>query len=73
MAPFLPEGAAQLSETLNIQLSEGGSEGGQDSWNAAKLLLPAGSPLQKPKVLFPKLDKDRIAELAEAHERGEAF
>jgi len=35
--------------------------------------LPEGAPLEKPTVLFPKLDKDRIAELAEAHARGEAF
>ena len=73
MAPFLPEGARALSGFLGVTLPEGGPEGGDDGWNAAKDALPAGTPLQKPQVLFPKLDKDRIAELAEAHLRGEAF
>ena len=73
MAPFLPDGAATLSGTLGIALPQGGPEGGEDGWNAAKGPLPAGSPLQPPVVLFPKLDKDRIAELADAHQRGEAF
>ena len=72
MAPFMPFGAAKLAEMIGVTLPEGGPAGGQDGWNAAKELLPAGSPLQKPQVLFPKLDKDRIAELAEAHARGEA-
>lgn len=73
MAPFLPNGAATLGGTLGITLPQGGPEGGEDGWNAAKDALPTGSPLQPPVVLFPKLDKDRIAELADAHQRGEAF
>ncbi len=73
MAPFLPEGAQTLAGILGVDLPKGGPEGGEDGWSAAKTALPAGSPLQKPTVLFPKLDKDRIAELAEAHLRGEAF
>ncbi len=73
MAPFLPDGARALAEIIGTALPEGGPDGGADGWNAAKEPLPAGSPLQTPQVLFPKLDKDRIIELAEMHERGEAF
>jgi len=72
MAPFLPDGAARLGEIVGVGLPEGGPDGGPDGWNAAKELLPAGSPIQKPKVLFPKLDKDEVAELAARHARGEA-
>lgn len=73
MTPFLPEGAAKLARILNVELPQGGPAGGADGWSAAKDLLPAGAPLNAPEVLFPKLDKDQIAELAEAHQRGEAF
>lgn len=73
MAPFLPDGARTLAGIIGAAPPEGGPNGGPDNWNAAKEPLPAGSPLQTPQVLFPKLDKDRIAELAEMHERGEAF
>ena len=73
MAPFLPGGAQTLSEILGVTLPQGGPEGGEDGWNAAKDPLAPGSPIAKPKVLFPKLDEDRIAQLAEAHLRGEAF
>ena len=72
MAPFMPYGAAKLADILGIGSPKGGPEGGEDAWNAAKDPLPAGSPLQKPEVLFPKLDPDTITELAEAHLRGEA-
>ena len=73
MAPFVPGGARRLAGILGATLPEGGPEGGPDGWNAGKDGLPAGSPLQKPEVLFPKLDKDYIAECADAHMRGEAF
>ncbi len=73
MAPFVPEGAQRLAKILGIALPEAGPEGGEDGWNAAKDGLRAGAPLQTPEVLFPKLDKDYIAECADAHMRGEAF
>ena len=73
MAPFVPEGANRLAGTLGITLPEGGPEGGEDGWNAGKDGLPAGTPLQAPEVLFPKLDNDYIAECADAHMRGDAF
>lgn len=73
MAPFLPDGAAKLAGILHGGLPEGGPEGGEDGWNRAKTPLTAGAPLDKPVVLFPKLDKDEIARLAELHMRGEAF
>ena len=73
MAPFLPNGAERLAGILGITLPQGGPEGGEDNWNTATERLESGAPLNPPQVLFPKLDKDRIAELAEAHERGEAF
>ncbi len=73
MAPFVPEGAQRLARILGIVLPEGGPEGGEDGWNAAKDGLRAGAPLHTPEVLFPKLDKDYIAECADAHMRGEAF
>jgi methionyl-tRNA synthetase len=73
MAPFLPDGAHTLAGVLGVTLPSGGPDGGPDGWSEAKTALPAGAPLQTPVVLFPKLDKDRIAELAEGHERGEAF
>ncbi len=73
MAPFVPDGAAKLAETLGIEVFVGGPDGGPDSWDAAKTPLPAGTPLQPPVVLFPKLDKDYVAEIAERHARGEAL
>ena len=73
MAPFLPGGASRLAGILNITLPEGGPEGGVDGWIAANEDLPAGAPLNPPEVLFPKLDKDAIAALAEQHLEGKAF
>ena len=73
MTPFMPNGAAVLADMIGVTLPKGGPEGGEDGWNAAKRPLPAGSPLKTPVVLFPKLDKDVIAELAEQHARGEAM
>ena len=73
MAPFAPDGAGQLAGILGIALPNGGAQGGDDGWALAKEGLPAGNPLQKPEVLFPKLDPDAIAECADQHARGEAF
>ncbi|HOZ49083.1 MAG TPA: methionine--tRNA ligase [Candidatus Hydrogenedentes bacterium] len=73
MAPFMPDGAKQLAAILGVTIPAGGPEGGEDGWEGAKQRLAAGSPLEKPTVLFPKLDKDEIAALAEQHARGEAF
>ncbi|NLV39958.1 MAG: methionine--tRNA ligase [Candidatus Hydrogenedentes bacterium] len=70
MAPFLPDGARTLAGTLGIAPPEGGPDGGPDGWAEIITRLPAGHPLAPPQVLFPKLDKDRIAELAELHEKG---
>ena len=72
MAPFMPGGAATLARMIGVTLPANGPEGGADAWNAAKDELPAGAPLNKPEVLFPKLDKDKLAEIAEEHARGEA-
>jgi len=72
MAPFLPDGARSLAGMLGVDLPAGGPDGGPDGWNAAKEALAAGAPLQAPQVLFPKLDPDRIAELAELHAQGGA-
>lgn len=72
MAPFLPDGAHRLAETLGLTLPQNGPGGGPDGWYQAIMPLSEGTSLQPPQVLFPKLDKDRIAELAEAHIRGEA-
>lgn len=72
MAPFTPDGAAKLAGILGITLPEGGPDGGVDAWADATKGLASGTPLQQPEVLFPKLDKDRIAELADLHARGEA-
>jgi methionyl-tRNA synthetase len=72
MAPFLPEGAAKLADILNIALPQGGPDGGVDGWLEAKATLPAGHALNAPVVLFPKIDPDRIAELAELHLQGGA-
>ncbi len=71
-APFFPNAAAVLADVIGVTLPKGGPDGGPDGWNAAKELLPSGAPLKQPVVLFPKLDKDQIAEWAEAHARGEA-
>ena len=73
MAPFLPFGADTLAGMIGVTLPAGGPEGGDDAWNAAKEALPAGSPLEKPTVLFPKLDDDLVEGLAEEHEQGKAF
>jgi len=72
MAPFMPDGAAKLAGLIGVTLPANGPEGGADAWSAAKETLPAGTPLQKPEVLFPKLDKDELAAIAEEHARGEA-
>ncbi len=72
MAPFLPNSAQQLAEILGVTLPANGPEGGPDGWCEAAIPLLSGAPLQQPKVLFPKLDKDHVAELAEAHIHGEA-
>jgi len=73
MAPFMPEGAERLAAILNVTLPENGPDGGEDVWAEGLTPLPAGSPIQTPEALFPKIDKDRVAELADAHLRGEAF
>jgi methionyl-tRNA synthetase len=73
MAPFTPDGACKLATVLGVTLPEGGPDGGRDGWLAATEALEAGSVLQPPEVLFPKLDKDRIAELAELHAQGKAL
>ncbi len=73
MAPFLPEGAARLATLLGVQVQLGGPDGGPDVWDEARHGLPPGAPLQKPEVLFPKIDPERMAELAAVHEAGGAF
>jgi methionyl-tRNA synthetase len=73
MAPFTPDSACKLATVLGVTLPEGGPDGGRDAWDAATEALEAGSVLQPPEVLFPKLDKDRIAELAELHAQGKAL
>ncbi|HEO72222.1 MAG TPA: hypothetical protein ENN80_13250, partial [Candidatus Hydrogenedentes bacterium] len=73
MAPFMPEGARQLAAFFDAALPNGGPDGGKDGWELAKRPLAAGTPLDKPVVLFPKLDKDELADLAAQHEQGKAF
>ncbi len=73
MAPFMPDGANKLAGILNVTLATGGPDGGEDGWNAGKNLLPAGAPLATPEVLFPKIDKDELAALAQLHLDGNAF
>ena len=58
---------------LLLPLPEGGPSGGEDVWSLGKVPIAAGLPLNNPEVLFPKLDKDAIAALAELHLNGEAF
>jgi methionyl-tRNA synthetase len=72
LAPFTPNGCAKLSGILGITLPAGGPDGGEDGWARARQELPAGHALQDPVVLFPKIDPDRIAELAELHQAGGA-
>lgn len=72
MAPFMPDGATRLSEILGISLPKGGPDGGEDGWVGAKEGLPAGHALQQPTVLFPKIDKDILEDLAARHANGEA-
>lgn len=72
MAPFLPDGAARLAAIIGVTLPQGGPSGGDDGWNTAKRALPPGHRLAVPEVLFPKLDKDYIEELAARHAAGEA-
>lgn len=73
MASFLPEGAAKLAAILNLQVPAGGPAGGPDVWREALVRLEPGWKLESPQVLFPKLDPDRIAELAQMHLEGQAF
>jgi methionyl-tRNA synthetase len=73
MAPFVFDGAEKLAEILGVTLPNGGAEGGDDGWEGAKQGIPAGTPLQKPQVLFPKLDPDVVAQFAEEHAQGKAI
>lgn len=73
LAPFLPEGAAKLGDILGVALPQGGPEGGVDGFSTAVERLPEGHALNTPVVLFPKLDPDVIAQLAEDHQQGRAF
>lgn len=70
LAPFAPDGAEKLSRILGVTLPNGGPDGGEDGWNAAKAELPAGAPLNQPEVLFPKLDPDYVEGLAAEHAAG---
>lgn len=72
LRPFLPDGAAKLAEIIGLELPHGGPEGGPDGWSGATERLPQGHPIQPPQVLFPKLDPDLIAQLADAHLQGQA-
>jgi len=72
LEPFLPQGAARLREILGISISSGGPDGGEDTWARATQRLPEAAPIQPPQVLFPKLDPDQIAALAELHLHGQA-
>ncbi len=72
MAPFVPDGASRLAKVLGVTLSEGGPDGGPDAWEEAKRPLAAGAPLGTPEVLFPKIDPDYAAEMAQLHAEGRA-
>jgi len=72
LVPFLPEGAAKLGGIVGVALPTGGPEGGEDGWSGATERLPEGHPIAAPVVLFPKLDPDVIAALAEEHLQGRA-
>lgn len=71
MAPFTPDGASKLAAMLGVTLPEGGPDGGEDGWQAARAGLVPGTPLQTPVVLFPKIDKDELAQRAAEHAKGE--
>ncbi len=73
MAPFMPDGAEKLAGLIGINLPKGGPESGENGWTQATNELAPDSELKKPAVLFPKLDKDLIADLAGQHAKGEAF
>jgi methionyl-tRNA synthetase len=72
LAPFTPDGAQKLAAILGITLAAGGPEGGPDGWSVAKIPLGEGRAIHPPEVLFPKLDKDQVAEIADLHQRGGA-
>lgn len=73
MAPFAPDGAAKLAAIIGVGLGENGPDGGPNVWELAKEELAPGKPLQKPEVLFPKIDPDYIAEMSELHKSGEVL
>lgn len=73
MAPFLPDGASRLAQLLNLQIGQGGPSGGDDVWQQALEPLAEGWKFNLPMVLFPKLEEETVAQLAEAHLRGEAY
>jgi methionyl-tRNA synthetase len=52
-APFIPETAEQLWQTLNLQGSVSKS-----NWNEALKPLEAGHKIAKPKPLFHKIEAD---------------
>jgi methionyl-tRNA synthetase len=73
MGPFVPDAAARLAHILDVPMENHGWQGGHDCWNDAHKPMKPGKPIEQPEVLFPKLEKDDIEELADAHRRGEAF
>ncbi|MCA1901787.1 MAG: methionine--tRNA ligase, partial [Candidatus Hydrogenedens sp.] len=70
MAPFIPDGSAELCMILNQTIRQQGPEGGEDIWENSIERLPSACQLNTPKVLFPKLEEEYIEQLAEEHEKG---
>lgn len=73
MAPFTPDAAERLGAIIGVALPDNGPNGGDDAWQRATERLAPGTPIQPPVVLFPKLDPDHIAALAEQHRAGKAL
>lgn len=72
LAPIAPDGAEKLAGIIGVTLPKGGPDGGEDGWNAAKAGIAAGTPLEQPEVLFPKLDPEYVEALAAEHLAGKA-
>lgn len=57
LRPYLPDTAAKIARTLSLDIAT-------LRWEDALRELPAGSPLQKPEILFSKIEDSEVAPAA---------
>lgn len=58
VSPFLPETGRRIWEQLGLQASPHGAGPEQIAWG----LLPAGTPVQRPEPIFPRIEREEETE-----------